>query len=140
MGDNFSNNMKGVRKSAAVAKASATHVRSEGVVLVGKIAAFHSGNFSQEFTTYKYKDAITLLPTNIAKRMAPQPGMIRINEKTGKIKNGNRHRGIRRRLSGGETSRMFPFLSFITNAFLGKFVSKMKPLRGFIFDCPRTPR
>jgi hypothetical protein len=79
----FQNNMRGVKKPASVAKASSTRVKSDGVTLVGKIVSFHSGNFSQEFSTYKLKDAITLHPTNIAGRMPPQPGKVRINEKTG---------------------------------------------------------
>jgi hypothetical protein len=72
--------MRGVQKSDAVRKASSTKVKSDGVTVVGKIAAFHSGNFSQEFSTYKLKDAITLLLT---KSVAPQPGKVRINDKTG---------------------------------------------------------
>jgi hypothetical protein len=79
----FQNNMRGVKKSAAVAKASSTRVKSDGVTLVGKIVSFHSGNFSQEFSTYKHKDAITLLATNIDKNLPPVPGMVRLNETTG---------------------------------------------------------
>jgi hypothetical protein len=73
--------MKGVRKSQAVEKASATRIKSDGIALVGKVVSFHASNFSSEFPTYKLKDVITLLPTHVDK-MSPQPGMLRFNEQT----------------------------------------------------------
>lgn len=74
--------MKGVRKNATVQKLSATKSKGDGVMITGKVVAFNSPDFKNEYATYKLMDNITLLPINV-KNLEPRPNLIRINEKTG---------------------------------------------------------